>query len=738
MYGQDKILSAIKKTAEFLLLFFLDLAVLVGDIFLYPLGELYSAVKEVPSKVSKIVETLQKTEIKLPKRKKSTKKKTPKSTKKKKVSKAKPPASIRWFIFGVTFSVVFMFIPFFAYSWFKRLPHPDLLGQDQNKSTKILDRKGRLLYEIYVDKSYDPVPLDKIPLDVINATIAVEDDKFFEHPGFRVSSMFRALRSILFESEIQGASTITQQLVKNVLLTPERTVSRKLKEVVLAVLVERRYTKNEILEMYLNNIPYGGTSWGVQSASQKYFGKDVWELNLAESSFLVGLPSAPSIYSPFNGNIDFAKQRQKKVLDRMVELGYISKLDANLAYSEALEFAPQASYIRAPHFVNYVREELNKTYGKRMVDFGGLTVVTTLDLDLQDQVQEIVSRQVAANEYLDLSNGAAVVADVLNGSILAYVGSKDYFAEDGGAFDVVTAYRSPGSSVKPITYALALSKKYTLASVIEDAPLVIRKYGQVYAPKNYDNQFHGKVTLRTALANSYNIPAVKLIQDLGVEEVVNLANKMGLSNWVMDSSYGLSVTLGGKEVRLLDLANVYATFARKGIYKDFTYIISVKDANGFEMYSDDRVGTRVVSEEVSYLLTDVLSDANARIPAFGYNNELTIPEHMVAVKTGTSDEKRDNVTVGFTPSYVVAVWVGNNDNSSMNSLLASGLSGAAPIWHDVMSVLLDGFENEPFKAPSGVFVKIDSECDNKSEVFIKGTAPQSLCTKDEESNNRRR
>ena len=633
------------------------------------------------------------------------------------------------FVTGIIFSFIFVYIPLSAYSWYRNLPQPILLSQITNRSTKILDRKGRLLYEIYVDRKYDPVLLTDIPKNVIDSTLAIEDSEFYTHKGVRPLSIIRAAKATFFDSSVQGGSTITQQLVKNVLLSPERTVSRKVKEIFLALLVETQYSKNEILELYLNNIAYGGTSWGIQSASKKYFDKDVRDLNLAEASFLAGLPSSPSVNSPFSGNLEISKQRQRLVLDRMVKLGYITRLDADEASNAELTFASQKSYIRAPHFVNYVKTQLYEKYGQHLVDFGGLTVTTTLDLDVQEKAQEIVTNGVKESADLNISNGASAIIDVRSGGILGYVGSVDYFSENGGAFDVVTASRQAGSAAKPITYALAFEKGLTPASFIDDSPITFQSYGQTYTPVNYDGKFHGVVSLRQALANSYNIPAVKLVKNLGVENMVALANKMGLKNWKFDSSYGLSVTLGGKEVRLLDLTNVYATLARSGVYRDVTSFISIKDANGFEIYNkNDQKEERAISDGISYLVTNILSDNYARSGAFGFNNSLNIPKHTVAVKTGTTDAKRDNYTFGYTPSYVVGVWVGNNDNTPMNPQLASGLSGAAPIWNKIMLSLLNGFENETFSPPPSVVFRNYPECKNRSEVFIRGTELKSICS----------
>lgn len=635
------------------------------------------------------------------------------------------------FIFGFIFSLVFLFIPYISYRWYKQLPQPSLLDQQVlNKTTKILDKNGNLLYEIYVDKKYNPIPFKEIPENVINATLAIEDAKFYAHKGFRVESILRAAKESLFDDELQGGSTITQQLIKNVLLTPEQTLSRKARELILAILVENQYSKNEILEMYFNNIPYGGTAYGIQAAAQKYFGKDAKDLTLAEAALLAGLPSAPSIYSPVSGNINLSKQRQKQVLDRMVALGYITNADAEVAYAEQLNYVPQIEYIRAPHFVEYVKKELYARYGQRTVDFGGLTVTTSLDLELQEKVQLIVKEEVEKNPLLGFSNGAAVVLDSQSGSILAYVGSIDYFADPDGKFDVVTALRQPGSSIKPLTYAIALDKGYTAASVISDTPVTYQLPGsQKYTPKNYDGKYHGLVTIRTALANSYNIPAVKTISSIGVDTVLKKGQELGFDNWVLDGSYGLSLTLGGKEVRLLDLTNLYATFARLGEYKKPSPFISIKDAYGFEIYKyDNKFNAQVFKQESAYIITNILSDNVARSAAFGSRSMLHIPNYDVAVKTGTTNDIRDNLTLGYTPSYTVGVWVGNNDNTPMNPRLSSGITGAAPIWNKIITTILTNKENESFTIPEGIVKITDLECGNRTEVFDKANKiPERIC-----------
>ncbi len=644
---------------------------------------------------------------------------------------------IRLFIFGVFFTILFIFIPYLVYSWFRELPNPEMISvTPKYGSSQILDRNGVLLYEIYSDRKYSPVKLDQIPRDVIDATISVEDSEFYVHSGLRVDSIIRALNQTILQRNTQGGSTITQQLVKTVLLTPERTLSRKIKEAILSLLVETKYSKDQILEMYLNNVSYGGNAWGIESASKKYFGKDVWELDLAEAALLAGLTSAPSSYSPIQ-NFDLAKERQKYVLTRMRDLGYITDRESTDAAAEEIKIVAQDSYIRAPHFVNFIISQLSKKFGERYVEQGGLKIVTTLDISIQENIQEIVRQEVEKGRIYNFTNGAAVVIDPKTSQIISYVGSLDYFKDGFGAFDVVTAFRQPGSSIKPVTYALALSLGFTPASTIEDTPITYTSVGSPpYSPVNYDGKFHGIVTLRSALANSFNIPAVKLAKIVGPDNIVSLGRDMGLKDWNVDGSYGLAVTLGGKEVRLLDLTNVYATFARKGYYEDLEGVLTITDGRGFEIYkSTPQNRQQVISEEVSYVIYDILSDNTARSLEFGSNSSLVVPGYKVAAKTGTTDQIKDNWTFGFTPSYVVGVWVGNNNNTPMNRNQASGITGAAPIWNKIMIGLLKDKPNEVFRMPAGVFVKANPEC-KKSEIFIKGSnVPKSLCPaekKDEE------
>jgi 1A family penicillin-binding protein len=675
----------------------------------------------------------------------NTSKTLPKNHKNRKnASKVQKPAKasfltkFAFFAFGSIFAIFSITLPIEINRWYKQLPRPEMLLAANHSSTKILDRRGRLLYEIYNDKQYEYATLNKIPTELVHATIATEDKDFYDHHGVKPLSIVRAAKATFLDSEVQGASTITQQLIKNVLLTPERTYTRKVKEASIALMVERKYSKDQIMELYLNNAPYGGTAWGVQAASQKFFAKNVWELDLAESSMIAGLPLSPTEYNPFI-DINKAKARQKFVLSEMVEDGYITQEQAREAYDKELKFASQKEYIRAPHFVNYIRDELEETYGPRMVEVGGLTVTTSLDLDLQEKVQQIVAQEVEKSDYLNISNGAALVVDSKTNEILAYVGSKNYFATDyDGAYDIIRAQRQPGSSIKPLAYILALEDGMTPASTLNDSPIAINTGTEVYKPVNYDGAFHGNVSLRSALANSYNIPAVRLSVKLGPDQIVAAGKKAGLTNWEVDGTYGYSVVLGGKETRLFDMVNLYSVFARGGEHVSITGIRSVKDANGFEIYKDERARTQVFSEGASYLISNILSDNKARTPAFGTNSALVIGDRQnVAVKTGTTDNKKDNWTIGYTPSYAVGVWVGNNNGDPMSPSLASGLSGAAPIWNAIMVQVLEGTSDEEFSIPEEIVKKTYKEC-NSTEIFISGTEPDSICKTTKTGGERRR
>jgi len=612
------------------------------------------------------------------------------------------------------FAVLFLSGALGSYFFWKYIlaPLPDahsLVTRKQTVSTKIYDRDGELLYNIYKDKNRTPVPLDRIPAQVRLATIAIEDAEFYEHTGISYRGIARAAFKLIKDNEVTGGSTITQQLIKNALLTPEKTLVRKIKEIVLAIQVEQTFSKDEILEMYLNEVSYGGTAYGIQEAAQVYFDKDPDQLTLGEAALLAGLPKSPTAFSPFGHNPEEAFRRQKEVLKLMHQNGFITEEQKNAGEGENITFAGTQTDIKAPHFVMYVRQVLADKYGEELVSQGGLTVVTTLDLSIQKLAEEVVKSEVEKLSKLNVGNGAAIVLDIQTGEILAMVGSSDYFDIDAdGNVNLTLAERQPGSSIKVVNYSYALSHEYTPASIIEDKPETFYVNGlPPYTPKNYDGQYRGKITLRSALAESRNIPAVSVLNSYGVENMLDQGRKMGITTWSDPSNYGLSLTLGGGEVRLIDLAQVYAVVANYGKKPNVHSIKKVSNYEGY-VYEEESCensscqGEQVLDPRVAYLLIDILKDNNVRSPAFGSNSLLVIPGHPeVAVKTGTSNDLRDNLTVGFNQKYLVAVWVGNNDNSPMGRV-ASGITGATPIWNKIMTALIGNKEAESWQVPSGL------------------------------------
>ncbi|MEK7129493.1 MAG: PBP1A family penicillin-binding protein, partial [Patescibacteria group bacterium] len=632
---------------------------------------------------------------------------------------------VKSFIAGVTITLLFLLLPYNAYFFLKALPNPQLLTRrDLEVTTKIYDRSGSLLYEIYADQNRTPLPLSDIPNIVKQATIAIEDRDFYRHNGFSLRGILRAAMEITLRGRIQGGSTITQQLIKSALLTPEVKLSRKVKEIILAFWAERMYSKNQILEMYLNQVPYGGTAWGIETASQTYFGKSVADVTLAEAALLAGLPAAPTEYSPFGAHPEKATERKQEVLRRMVEDRYITREQAKEALAQELHFAAPRVAIRAPHFVMYVKELLERRYGPRLVERGGLRIKTSLDAGIQEKAEDMVRAQIEALRYLRVGNGAALVTNPKTGEILAMVGSKDYFAvSDDGNVNVTTSLRQPGSSIKVVNYAAALENGFTAATVLDDSPIVYRTPGSVpYAPVNYDGKFHGPTPLRYALANSYNIPAVRTLAKIGVATMIAKGRLMGITTWEEESRYGLSLTLGGGEVTMLDMAKVFGTLANAGKRVDLLPILEVTDYTGRVIEKNSpKQGASAVKPEVAWILGNILSDNAARAAAFGTNSSLVISGKTVSVKTGTSNDKRDNWTVGFTPSYVVTVWVGNNNNAPMDPYLTSGVTGASPIWHDIMTELLKDKADEVPPKPDNI---VALPCYfGRLEFFVRGTEP---------------
>ncbi|OGH05159.1 MAG: hypothetical protein A2W22_05815 [Candidatus Levybacteria bacterium RBG_16_35_11] len=624
----------------------------------------------------------------------------------------------------------------------KDLPSPSKLSSSETpQSTKIYDRNGKLLFDIYREKDSTFVPLSEIPKDMQEATIAIEDRNFYSHGAIDIRGITRALYSIVFHKQIQGGSTLTQQLVKNSLLTSEQTITRKIKEIILAYASELLYSKNQVLEMYLNQTPYGGTAYGIEAASQTYFGKRAKDLDLAESTLLAGLPEAPTAYSPFGAHPELAKARQRQVLEAMVEEKYISSGQADKAYNETLVYKRFSNEIKAPHFVLYIKDLLIKKYGEKKVEEGGLKVITSLDLDLQNMAQATVSSHIDELSGFHVSNGASMITNPKTGEILAMVGSKDYFDEKiDGNVNVTLAERQPGSSIKPVNYATGLINGYTAATPFIDEKICFPQPGsRPYCPVNYDGKFHGVVQMRYALGNSFNIPAVKMLKLNGIPSLVATATAMGITTWKNPDNYGLSLTLGGGEVTMIDMTQAFGVFATGGYKINLQPILKVTDRTGkvLEQYTPPKspiFGKKVLPTGVSFIISDILADNNARILEFGAGSELKIVDQVVSVKTGTTNDFRDNWTIGYTPSYVVASWVGNNDNTPMSGLV-SGITGAAPIWHDIMSELLKNRSPEPTQRPSNVIQKVvcssgyqslgdqKDQCQGRFEYFIKGTEP---------------
>ncbi len=627
----------------------------------------------------------------------------------------------------------------------KDVPRATVIGSNNfPQSSKIFARDGTLLYTIYSSKNQSFVPLDKIPKHLQQATIAIEDKNFYNHGAVDFRGIARAAYVTLTKKSVQGGSTITQQLVRNSLLTLDRTITRKVKEVILSFVVEFIYSKNRILEMYLNQVSYGGTAWGVEAASQIYFDKDVSKLTLAESAFLAGLPQAPSVYSPFGSHPEDGKQRQLRVLQAMREAGYITAEQQKKAGQEELKFSQIRDNILAPHFIFYIKDLLVQDYGEKLVEQGGLNVITSLDLNVQKIAEDAIATEEATLKGGNWYNAASVVTRPGTGEILAMVGSRSYFdsARDGNV-NVTISKRQPGSSIKPINYATGLIKGYTAATpFVDEKKCFPNPSGAAYCPQNYDHKFHGVQQMRYALANSFNIPAVKMLKLNGLEAMIATASAMGINSFTDPDRYGLSLTLGGGEVTMLEMVQAYGVFANSGYRINLHPILKVTDAKGkvlneYKPVDSPLLGKKVLPDGVAYIISNILSDNGARTPSFGAASPLFIRGYNVAVKTGTTNDYRDNWTIGYTPSYTVATWVGNNDNKPLQGVV-SGITGAAPIWNQIMSGLIKGKPAETFTKPdnvvganicstSGLLPQAAGSpyvCPTRYEYFIKGTVPR--------------
>ena len=676
---------------------------------------------------------------------------------KSKIDASKHRRKIYFTLIAVSIILIITLIYFYI---FYQLPTPMSLKDYKviPLSTHILDRNGKLLYEIFKDEKRTLVKVKDLPIHVKQSTIAIEDKNFYKHGGISfVGGILRAIKDTILRQKLQGGSTITQQLVKSALLTSERTVKRKLREIVLAFWTEAIFNKDEILELYLNQVPYGGSAYGIEEAAQTYFAKHAKDLTLPEAAFLAGLPQAPSLYSPYL-NPDLSQKRRNEVLKAMLQEKYIDKAKYEKLSQEKLSIQPIKQKIKAPHFTFYVKSQLEELYGIKQVEEGGLIVTTTLDLDIQEQAEKILKEELEEIKNLKVSNGAILITRPPTGEILSMLGSLDYFASPSGAFNVTTALRQPGSAIKPINYAIGIERKIvTPATVFLDIPTCFFAAGQPtkYCPQNYDGVFHGVTQLRFALGSSYNIPAVKMLALNGVENFVASSSAFTMTTFKDPKNYGLSLTLGGGEVKMTEMAQAFSAFPNRGIAKKLNAILQVKNKKGEELYKykDPNYvkdikkslaspnffaiqGKRAISPETAFIISHILLDNNARSAAFGSSSYLVIPNKAVSVKTGTTDDKKDNWTIGYTPNFLTTVWVGNHDNTPMHPYLTSGVTGAAPIWNRVMTFVL---KNQPDlwpvrpQAVLGRQVCWDTgnvmnknpdgseSCKSRFEYFVKGT-----------------
>ncbi len=590
------------------------------------------------------------------------------------------------------------------YVYAKKLPtDAQLTNWKRDEATRILDRNGNLLYEIHGDQRRTVVASDAISPYLKEATIAIEDRRYYEHHGIDPKGILRATYNNLRDSEtIEGGSTITQQLAKNAFLTPKRTIARKIQEALLAIKLERHYSKEQILTLYLNQVNYGSNAYGAEAASNMYFQKSAKDLTLNEAAMLAALTKSPSYLSPYGDKRPKLEAREKLVLYRMYVAGYISANDLKNQANKQVTVKPREEKIQAPHFVMYVRQLLVDKYGEDTVEKGGLEVTTTLDPGKQKIAEEVVQNADPILRRSNASNTALVAIDPKNGQIVAMVGSRDYFdAAHDGNVNVVTSTRPPGSSFKPIVYAAAFEQgPWSPASTLFDVETDFGDKYKAYMPKNYDSKFHGPVSIREALANSYNIPAVKIMALLGKDKTIAAVQNVGITTFNNADNFGLSLVLGGGDVRMLELAGAYGAFANRGAFHPPVAIMKITQ-HGKTLFEQSYDGKTVLRPQVAYEISSILSDAKAREPIFGRGGPLTVPGHTVAVKTGTTSEYRDAWTIGYTPSIVAAVWVGNNNYSPMKSGSA-GAMAAAPIWNAFMTKILTNTTDEAFELPSDI------------------------------------
>lgn len=597
--------------------------------------------------------------------------------------------------------------------WAASLKIPDIRTIEERKvtqSTKIYDRTGDvLLMDLEENITRTVVPITDISIHIRNATVAIEDAEFYEHRGVKPTAILRAILTNISRGQLlggQGGSTITQQVVKNSILTTDKTLTRKVKEWVLAIKLEQAFTKDKILELYLNESPYGGPIYGIEEASRTFFAKSARDITLQEAAYLAAIPQAPTYYSPYGNHLEALEVRKNIVLDRMLELDFITETEYTDAKNAVVTFAPQAvSGIRAPHFVFYVRELLEKEYGPRMLEESGWRIITTLDADLQGKAEEIVKRYALENEEkFNAENAALVAIDPKTGDILTMVGSRDYFDKSiEGAYNIAVANRQPGSAFKPFVYAQSFVEGYAPETVVFDVATQFSTFCGIsdlsseapcYSPENYDNVYRGPVSLREALAQSINVPAVKTLYLVGIDDAIRLARSMGITTLEDRERYGLTLVLGGGEVKLIDLVSAYGVFANMGTKHKHRAILRIEDKDNNVVREYLQSPEKVLDENVALTVSDVLSDNVARTPAFGATSALYFPGRHVAAKTGTTNDYRDAWIVGYTPTVAVGAWAGNNDNSPMEKRVAGFI--VAPMWHEFMEYALTRVPDEPF------------------------------------------
>ncbi len=628
---------------------------------------------------------------------------------------------------------VLAFIPFFTYLYFAQdLSSKEYIMNRTNTGLILYDKNDKPFFTFY-DATYKKViPLSKIPRHVQQAIIAAEDKEFYTHQGFSLRGILRSIYLNFQKRETTfGGSTITQQLVKNLLLSPKKNFLRKYQEVILAQEIERRYKKDEILEMYLNSVYFGEGAFGIEQAAQAFFGKETEKLTVGEASILAGILHSPSRYTPIHENRELVRKRQAYVLNAMESMKFVTTAKKKEIEKQPLTFTKKTEDINSVgiHFALMVKDILEKQYGEEQISRSGFKVRTSLDLTLQKYAEETVKKHVLDLAKNNVTNGAAVILDPKNGEIKALVGSMDWYNTSFGKVNMATTPRSPGSSFKPIIYAAAFEERLiTPATALKDVPTVFQR---TYRPQNYDRTFRGTVLVRRALANSLNVPAVEVMEKVGISSGLEMARRLGITSLKDPSNYGVSLILGTGEVSLLEMTHAYATFADAGTKHGLSPILSITDKHGKMIYTHKKSQEQVLEQEIAFLISSILSDRNARMEVFGNKLDTARP---AAVKTGTAEDYKDALTIGYTPGIVVGVWVGNNNNASMDRV--AGSLGAAPLWKSLLEHTLKDTAVETFEPPEGISQR--SVCNyngllagvgtgGKTEYFIAGTEPSRVC-----------